>query len=1118
MTRRRSLHWTAVASLLVAATTAIWSWQAPAAATIPASLFSGLSWRPVGPMRGGRTCAVAGHRNHPFTFYIGVCNGGVWKTTDAGTTWTPIFDDQPTQSIGALAIAPSDPNVLYVGSGEGLHRPDLSVGDGVFKSTDAGKTWTHLGLRDAQQITEIAIDPRNPDRLFVAVLGHPYGPSTERGIYRSTDGGRTFANVLSRGENTGARDVDLDPADANAIYASFWEARQGPWENAAWSGANGGIFKSTDGGATWRPLTNGLPANFLHAEVAIAPSDPKRLYAIVATSGGGRGRGAPGAGAAPPPGVQGRGAGTSGPLPPGGAADGGVLYRSDDAGVTWTKATTDNRAGNQRISESNIVVYPKNPDHLIVTDIVSFKSTDGGRMWTPFKGAPGGEDYQGGWINPDNADIQITIADQGAVVTLNGGQTWSTWFNQPTAQLYHVAADYNFPYRLCSGQQESGSACVASRGNYGALSIRDWLPVGVDEYGYVAPDPLNPHLVYGGRSVTRFDYRTGQVSTVGPAGGRGGGAAGTAGLTFRQVRTQPVVFSEADPRALFFGNNYLWKTIDGGITWRRLSDDLSRKQHDAPASIGAYLPQAQTQLETSAARVIYTIGPSPLDVNRIWIGTDDGVIQTTADGGLHWTDVTPPQVQSYWKVFTVDAGRFDLRTAYAAVNTLRVDDMRPHIYRTHDAGRTWTEIVRGLDGAGPANAVREDPKKRGLLYASTEKGVYVSFDDGGHWQSLRLNLPASSVRDLIVKDDDVAVATHGRGFWILDDVTSLRQIDASTAARDVVLFKPAGAWRVRWNTSTDMPWPKDEPTLPNPPEGTPISFYLKSAASGPVTLEIRTADGKLARRYSSGDTIAPIPDVTTAGVPLHWYRPPQRLSPVAGMHRFYWDLRYQPLGGGGGGRGGGPSIQAIPFNSAPAPTTPLVVPGTYTVKLTVNGTVQSQPIIVTQDPRVKTAPLVMQQVYANISGVYFGAVEAQAAGEQLRDWRRQIAARVPLASGPAKEALAAFDRKLEALLGAADAGEGGGRGGPAGRGGGRGGPGAAAPARPAPPETLASVSLAGLVNALSADVQPTANQLNGITAARAVAARVLTRYRALRTVDLPALNQTLQAARLEPVK
>ena len=539
-----------VLTLAVAAFTGSIPAQQPAG--INPGLFAEMRWRNIGPHRASRTRAAAGHASQPYTFYMAAVNGGVWKTTDAGRTWTPIFDDQPTGSIGTLAVAPSDANIIYVGSGEGLHRPDLSTGDGVYKSTDAGRTWTHLGLRDAQQIPNIAVDPKNPNRLFVAALGHPYGPNEERGIYRSTDGGQTFVKVLTKDENTGGNDVDIDPSNPEMVYATMWEERQGPWENAVWAGTNGGIFKSIDGGTTWKPLTNGLPV-VVQANLAISPANPKRLYATVAgldKPGTGSDRGAAG------------------------------IYRSDDAGETWTRITTDTRPAG-RIGGGDLpmpIVHPKNPDVLIMASTVSWKSTDGGRTWAPFKGAPGGEDYQNGWINPDNPDIILLAADQGAVVTLNGGETWSSWYNQPTAQFYHVAADNAFPYRVCSGQQESGSACVASRGNYGAISDRDWLPVGVDEYGYVAPDPLNPDIVYGGRSVTRFDRRTGQVSVVGPVGGRGG--VGGATGTFRQVRTMPVVFSEVDKRALFFANNHLWKTVDGGAHWKQLSPDLTRTDVD----------------------------------------------------------------------------------------------------------------------------------------------------------------------------------------------------------------------------------------------------------------------------------------------------------------------------------------------------------------------------------------------------------------------------------------------------------------------------------------------------------------------------------------------------------
>ena len=1043
------------------------------------SLFAELKWRNIGPHRASRTVAVAGHRRHPFTFYMAAVNGGVWKTTDAGRTWVPIFDDQPTGSIGSIALAPSDPNVIYAGSGEGLHRPDLSTGDGIYKSTDAGRTWARLGLNDAQQIPRIDVDHRNPNRLFVAALGHPYGPNEERGIFRSLDGGKTFQKVLYKDENTGGNDVDIDPVDPNVVYATLWEERQGPWENSVWAGTGGGIFKSTDGGTTWKPLTNGLPP-VVQANLAISPADHRRLYAAVAF--------------AEQPGASGN-RGTTG------------IFRSDDAGQSWTRITTDTRPSG-RIGGGDLPVpipHPKLVDTVIMVATVSWKTTDGGKTWSVYKGAPGGEDYQNGWINPDNPDIVLLAADQGAVVSLNGGDTWSSWYNQSTAQLYHVAADNAFPYRVCSGQQESGSACVASRGNYGAISNRDWLPVGVDEYGYVAPDPLNPDIVYGGRNVSRFDRRTGQVSSVGPGGGRGGGGAATPGPV-RSVRTMPVVFSEVDKVSLFFANNYLWKTMDGGAHWSRISPDLTRPTWETPASVGKYREDVSAKPQQRG--VIYTIAPSYQDVRRIWAGTDDGLIHVTADGGLTWKDVTPPGVGPWAKISLIDAGRFSPQTAYAAVNTLRLDDMRPHIYRTHDGGATWTEIVTGIPNGETVNAVREDPRRKGLLFAGTERAVYVSFDDGARWQPLRLNMAASSVRDLIVKDDDLVTATHGRGFWILDDITPLRQIDASSAVKDLILFEPTAAWRVRWNTSTDMPWPKEEPTGANPPDGAIINYYLKSAASGPVTLEIRRADGRLVRRYSSDDPVTPIPDAKTAPVPTYWYRPPQALSTAAGMHRFLWDVHYQPIAGAGGGGRGGLPIQGIPYNSPSGATTPWVSPGTYTVTLTAGGNSDTQPIAVRQDPRVETPAAVMLQVYALTDAMYFGAVEAQAAAAEISAMREQ-AAKIQ-AQGPAAQALAAFMQKATALEGQrAAAGAGGGRGA---MGGGRG-----ELAAPAAPDSLwaVSASLAGQMNAMqAADVAPTATTLAAATAALNAADPVMARWGSLKTVDLPALNATLKAAGL----
>src|SRR5207253_2664358 len=621
----------------------------PISQTYELQLFAEMRWRNIGPLRGGRTKSIAGVPTQPSVFYMGVVNGGVWKTTDYGRTWMPIFDDQPTGSIGAIAVAPSDPRVIYVGSGEGIARPDLSVGDGIYKSTDAGATWTHLGLRDGQQIPYIIVDPRDANRLFVAVLGHPYGPNEERGVFRSIDGGRTFQKVFYKDENTGASDLELDPRNPDVVYACLWETRQGPWENGAWNGTNGGIFKSTDGGTTWRPLTRGLPEDVVQADVAIAPSEPRRIYASVAS------RQAVG------------------------------IYRSDDAGDSWTRITTDARPAG-RIGGGDLpvpFVHPRNPDTVFMASVVTWRSIDG------------------------------------------------------------------------------------------AITFREWHPVGVDEYGYAAPDPLSPEIIYGGRTPTRTDRRTGQVQNISPLpGGRG---------SIRTLRTAPVLFSPVDPHVLYFAGNTLWKTSTGGRSWTQISPDLSRKTFEIPANIGKFRNEPTAQ--PTERGVIYAVAPSPLDINRIWAGTDDGLIHVTTDGGAHWADVTPSDLKPFAKVSIIDAGHFSALDAYAAINTLRLDDLRPHIYRTHDGGKTWTHITIGIPDGGTINVVREDPKKKGLLYAGSEREVYVSFDDGEHWQSLRLNMAPSSVRDLIVKDDDLIAGTHGRGFWILDDITPLRQMDRAPALR-----------------------------------------------------------------------------------------------------------------------------------------------------------------------------------------------------------------------------------------------------------------------------------------------------------------------------------------------
>jgi photosystem II stability/assembly factor-like uncharacterized protein len=1058
-----------ILSVLVASMVASFS-TAPPAQTYDQQLFGEIRWRSVGPLRGGRAKSIVGIPNQPNVFYMGVVNGGVWKTNDYGRTWNPIFDDQPTGSIGAVAVAPSDPNVVYVGSGEGIARPDLSVGNGIYKSTDAGKTWTHLGLRDGQQIPYIIVDPRDPNRLFVAVLGHPYGPSEERGVFRSTDGGVNFRRVLYRDENTGASDVEFDPKNPDIVYACLWETRQGPWENGAWNGSNGGIFKSTDGGETWKPLTNGLPPSgqaaqadgFVQADIAIAPGDPNRIYASVASM---------------------RGVG---------------IYRSDDAGESWKRVTTDARPAG-RIGGGDLpvpVVDPRNPDVVIMASSVTWRSIDGGRTWTGMRGAPGGDDYQRAWINPTHPDIIALASDQGTIVSVNGGETWSSWYNQPTAQMYHVAADAAFPYRVCGGQQESGSACVSSRGNDGAITFREWHPVGVDEYGYVAPDPLNPDIIYGGRTPVRYDRRTGQVQNIAPKPG--------GNPPIRTLRTAPILFSPADPHILYFAGNTLWKTATGGRSWQQISPDLTRATFELPPTIGKFRDQESAR--PIQRGVIYTVAPSSVDPKRIWIGTDDGLIQVTTDGGLKWNDVTPPDLKPFAKVSLMDAGHSDALTAYAAVNTLRLDDLRPHIYRTHDGGQSWTHATGGIPFGATANVVREDPKRQGLLYAGTETQVWVSFDDGEHWQSLRLNMPATSIRDLIVKDDDLVVATHGRGFWILDDITPLRQLNAQTAAAEAVLFKPAVAYRVRWNTNTDTPIPPDEATAPNPPEGAIIDYALGASARGPVTLTIADSAGKTVREYSSADR-PESPDPATAPVPLYWYRPPHTLSAAAGMHRFAWDLHYQPIAGAPvSGRGGLP-IAAVPHDTAPAPTTPWAAPGVYTVRLTIGGKSYTQPLILKMDPRVKTSAVGLQQQFTLSKALYDATRDLANALQKLRSMREQIAAVARPSQGRDQpsiaEALASFDRQLDELAGRPPAPFGGGRGG-----------------APEGPETLNSIAanINQLMSALQgADVAPTTQLMAAAADRRAALAAVMAKWTALKGAGLTALNAKLKAANLPPV-
>jgi photosystem II stability/assembly factor-like uncharacterized protein len=888
-----------------------------ASAMADARYFAEMRYRLIGPFRAGRTVAISGVVQQPNVYYMAPNNGGVWKSSDYGNTWAPVFDGQDTGSIGALAVAPSNPNTIYVGSGEGLQRPDLSVGDGIYKSTDAGKTWEHLGLRDGQQIASVIVDPDDANRLFVAVLGHPYGPNAERGVYRSTDGGNSFQRVLFKDENTGAVQVGFDPANPQIVYASLWAARQAPWEiGNSFNGPGSGLYKSSDGGTTWRRLTNGVPAiaqGLGRIGFAIAPSDSKRMYALMDAS-----------------------------------AEYGGLYRSDDAGESWRKINNEKRLWGRGSDFACVAVDPKDEDKVYIANTSTYRSTDAGQTFVAIKGAPGGDDYHSIWINPQNPEIIFLGVDQGATLSVNGGKTWSSWYNQPTAQFYHVITDNRFPYWVYGGQQESGSAGVESRSDDGSISFRNWHPVGAEEYGYIAPDPLNPDIVYGGKA-TRFNWVTGDVQDVSPQTLKG---------QYRFVRTMPLLFSPVDPHVLYLGSNILFKTTNGGDSWDAISPDLTREQWEMPAVIQAF--ESQDPEKGKHRGVIYTVAPSPRDSNLIWAGTDDGLIHVTHDGGKNWQDVTPPELTAWSKVSLIEASHFDTQTAYAAINRFRLDDLRPHIYRTHDGGKTWKKSVNGLPDRAVVNAVREDPQRKGLLFAGTEIGVFVSFDDGDNWQSLQLNLPVTSVRDLVIHEDDLVIGTHGRSFWILDDITPLRQMQDVTAAK-AHLFAPEKAIRWRWNRNTDTPLPPEEPVGQNPPDGAIID-YVVGDASAPVTLEIYDSSSKLVRKYSSEDK----QDVSEAElqkelhVPTYWVRPPHILSTSPGMHRFIWDLRYPP-----------PKslehdypIAAIYKDTPREPRGPYVLPGQYTVKLSVAGESYSQPLTVVMDPRVKTPAAGLEQQLA----------------------------------------------------------------------------------------------------------------------------------------------------------
>jgi photosystem II stability/assembly factor-like uncharacterized protein len=863
----RSARWPAWALALVGV-------GAASAEPLPASLFDGLSWRLIGPFRGGRAEAATGVAGDPNTFYFGAVGGGIWKTTDGGMVWKPVFDGQHIASIGAIEVAPSDPNIVYAATGETDLRSDIAFGDGVYKSSDAGRTWKNIGLADSRQIGRILVHPTNPNIVYIAVLGHAYGPNEERGVFRSTDGGASWTRVLYKGPDTGAIDLAWAPEDPQTLYAALWNVRRPPRiQYGPIEGAGSGLYKSTDGGERWTQVQgNGLPAGeWRRTGVAVAPGNGgRRVYALIDAPEGG-------------------------------------LFRSDNAGRTWTRTGTDPRITSRGWYFGRVTVDPKNPDVLYVPNVALYRSSDAGRSFQIVRGAPGGDDYHFLWIDPSNSSRMILATDQGATISADGGRSWTTWYNQATAQIYHVITDNQFPYHVYGTQQDSGTVALPSRTNHHQITEADRYSVGGSESGYIAVDAADSNIlyvagVYGG--LSRFDRRTAQGQNITPWPSFQFGAD-PGKVKYRYPWTPVLVASSLERNALYFGSQVLLKTTDGGLNWREISPDLTG---------------------SSGAGVIFTIAPSPLRAETLWVGSDSGKIHLTRDGGKTWADVTPPGLSEWSKITRLEASRFDLATAYAAVDRHRLDDYRPHLFRTRDFGKTWTEMTDGLAAPAFLNAVIEDPVRRGLLFAGTELGGCVSFDEADHWQSLQFNLPAVSVRDLALHGDDLVIATHGRSFWIMDNITALRQADAHLGASGAWLYRPADAIRMSGEGFQGTPLPTEIPQADNPPDGAILDYYL-AAAADPVTLEILDGHQQVVRRYASTDP-APARERSRAIADV-WIVPPPRLTTRAGMNRFVWDLRYTAHGAEG----------------------PQVLPGTYQVRLTVAGHSYARPIQVLRDPR-----------------------------------------------------------------------------------------------------------------------------------------------------------------------
>ncbi|MGB6247517.1 MAG: hypothetical protein WBF54_00295 [Terriglobales bacterium] len=929
-------------------------------------LFKGMKYRSIGPFRGGRSLTAAGIPGDPTTYYFGATGGGVWKSTDGANAWSPIFDKDGAPSIGSIAVAASDPNVVYVGTGEACIRGNISQGDGVWKSVDAGKSWKSVGLKDSRAIGKVIVNPRNPDIVFVAALGHPFGPNKERGIFRTTDGGKTWDKVLYKDENTGAIDVAFDPQNPNILFASLWEARRTPWSLSS-GGPGSGIYRSTDAGATWKKIEeHGLPKGpYGRIGLAVA-ANSERVYAIVE------------------------------------AKDGGGFYRSDDGGDSWDLVNGSHSLLQRAWYYMHVVADPQDPNTVYVADVEFFKSTDGGRNFNKVK-VPHGDNH-GLWIDPKNTKRMIASNDGGVTVTLDGGKSWTREDNQPTAQFYHVITDTRTPYYVYGSQQDNSTVAIASRSDDGAIGRDNWYTVGGGEAGYIAPDPRDPNIVYAGDyqgNLTRFDHRTNQVKDI-AVWPELSDARGAAPLDHRFQWTAPIVISPQDPDTIYYGGERVFKTTDGGTHWEAISGDLTRNDKSKQQPSGGQVTIDDTG--TEYYDTVFSIAPSPLSKGLIWAGTDDGLIQITRDEGQHWTNVTPKDLPEWSRISLIEASPHDAATAYVAVDRHQLDDLAPYIYKTTDYGATWTRITTGIPDGSFVRAVREDPRKKGLLYSGTERGVFVSFDDGAHWRSLQINLPITPVHDLVVKNDDLVLATHGRAFWILDDVSPLREFADSIAKEDMHLYRPTTAYRVHSGEG-----PSHFSFVgKNPPNGAVIYFYLKQTpkTEQEVKIEILDASGKVIRKYSS-----------TKNEPLDEpldpddKKPEKQIKPEEGLNRFVWDLHYEEANRV-------PGYFLWEYNDGAKG--PLALPGNYQVRLTANGKSVTVPFELKIDPRVTTAQSDLEQqfklemeVREQLNRVYEAVNQIQDVREQLTGLKKRL---VPGDSTKAMfEGATALDAKLIAV-------------------------------------------------------------------------------------------------------